>query len=259
MKRLVEDAPLSSSEQKLSELLRQIEPATSDPFRKRRIWASLMTTRTRPARRAPWPLRGLAIVALLGGGTAAAALGGKVWGGAGPLGGWFGAAPEETTDSAPRETRTSNPPAPPGPAATDEARLDAGGPPPAPSEIEPLPPTTDSAEATQTAPPHAANQELPRTKRPAEGKPSGEDPAPVLAAIRAWRSEGDAARAQRLLDAYLRDNPRGALAEDALALSIEVAAARKDPRAVSRAKRYLAAYPKGRFRGLAEQVVQGAP
>src|SRR5690606_39151850 len=152
MKRLVEDAPLSSSEQKLSELLRQIEPATSDPFRKRRIWASLMTTRTRPARRAPWPLRGLAIVALLGGGTAAAALGGKVWGGAGPLGGWFGAAPEETTDSAPRETRTSNPPAP-----SEAPAEPAGGPPPAPSEIEPRPPATDSAEATQTAPPHAGS------------------------------------------------------------------------------------------------------
>ena len=53
---------------------------------------------------------------------------------------------------------------------------------------------------------------------------------------------------------YLRSNPRGALAEDALALSIEAAMARKDPRAADYARRYLARYPEGRFRSLAQRV-----
>jgi acyl-CoA reductase-like NAD-dependent aldehyde dehydrogenase len=42
-----------------------------------------------------------------------------------------------------------------------------------------------------------------------------------------------------------------------LALSIEAAAARKDPRAAEHARRYLARYPNGRFRGLAERVLAG--
>jgi len=45
------------------------------------------------------------------------------------------------------------------------------------------------------------------------------------------------------------------LVEDALALSIEAAAARKDPRAAEYARRYLARYPSGRFRGMAERVL----
>jgi hypothetical protein len=96
--------------------------------------------------------------------------------------------------------------------------------------------------------------ELPSAKR--AGKPrAGEDPSLVAEAVRALRKQGDAARAQALLDQYLRANPHGALAEDALALSIEAAAARKDPRAADYARRYLARYPNGRFHGVAERAL----
>jgi hypothetical protein len=99
----------------------------------------------------------------------------------------------------------------------------------------------------------------PSTEQPAERrseKPrAGEDPSQVAEAVRALRKQGDPARAQALLDQYLRQNPRGALSEDALALSIEAAAARKDPRAADYARRYLARYPNGRFRSLAERVL----
>ncbi len=91
-------------------------------------------------------------------------------------------------------------------------------------------------------------------ERRADRPRAGEDPSQVGEAVRALRKQGDPARAQQLLDRYLRDNPRGALAEDALALSIEAAAARKDPRAADYARRYLARYPHGRFRSLAERV-----
>jgi len=73
--------------------------------------------------------------------------------------------------------------------------------------------------------------------------------------VRALRKQGDAARAQTLLDQYLKANPHGALAEDALALSIEAAAARKDPRAADYARRYLSRYPNGRFKSVAERAV----
>jgi outer membrane PBP1 activator LpoA protein len=76
-----------------------------------------------------------------------------------------------------------------------------------------------------------------------------------VAAIRAWRSERDAPRARALLTNYLRQHPRGALAEDALALLIEITAAQKDPAALTHAQRYLRAYPRGRFRSVAERVV----
>jgi hypothetical protein len=103
-------------------------------------------------------------------------------------------------------------------------------------ELEPAPSTDKSPE------------------RRAERPRAGEDPSQVAEAVRALRKQGDPARAGQLLDQYLRSNPRGALAEDALALSIEAAAARKDPRAADYARRYLARYPQGRFRSLAERV-----
>ena len=110
----------------------------------------------------------------------------------------------------------------------------------------------------------AAPAQLPSEPTPVVEAPSakrvdkpraGEDPSQVAEAVRALRKQGDAARAQALLDQYLKANPRGALAEDALALSIEAAAARKDPRAADYARRYLAKYPNGRFKTVAERVL----
>ena len=110
-------------------------------------------------------------------------------------------------------------------------------PPPAPLPTEPLPAVEQ---------PSAKRVDKPR---------AGEDPSQVAEAVRALRKQGDAARAQALLDQYLKANPHGALAEDALALSIEAAAARKDPRAADYARRYLAKYPNGRFKSVAERVL----
>lgn len=105
--------------------------------------------------------------------------------------------------------------------------------------------------APPDAPPSAALSGAKRLDKPL----AGEDPTQVAEAVRALRKQGDAGRAQLLLDRYLRANPRGALAEDALALSIEAAAARKDPRAADYARRYLARYPNGRFHTVAERAL----
>ena len=104
------------------------------------------------------------------------------------------------------------------------------------------------------------------TARPAPARvaararpPRGEDPSALVEAVRALRSEHDARRAARLLDAYLRAYPHGALAEEALALQIEAAANLKSPRAALFARQYLRDYPGGRFRQAAQQVQSSVP
>ena len=82
-----------------------------------------------------------------------------------------------------------------------------------------------------------------------------EDPSLVVSAIQALRQDRDPERAGRLLAAYLRTHSRGALAEEAVALSIEAADARHSPAAASFAQRYLKEYPHGRFRSAAERVL----
>ena len=48
------------------------------------------------------------------------------------------------------------------------------------------------------------------------------------------------------------------LSEDALALSIEAASAQHDPRAADYARRYLARFPKGKYRTLASRALENA-
>jgi hypothetical protein len=69
----------------------------------------------------------------------------------------------------------------------------------------------------------------------------------VFEATRALRREGNPGRATQLLAEYKKKFPRGALAEEALALSIEAAVARGDARAAKLARRYLDLYPQGHF------------
>lgn len=143
--------------------------------------------------------------------------------------------------------------APPASAVAPRAITAPVAPEPAPVAPEPAPVVAPSVAVD--APTEPAPLAPPSPKRNADKPRAGEDPTRVAEAVRALRKQGDAARAQALLDQYLKSNPRGALAEDALALSIEAAAARKDPRAADYAKRYLARYPNGRFRAVAERAL----
>jgi len=89
--------------------------------------------------------------------------------------------------------------------------------------------------------------------------PKSEDPSLVVSALQALRQDRDPERAGRLLAAYLRTHPRGALAEEAVALSIEAADARHSPAATGFAERYLKEYPQGRFRSVAERTLARPP
>jgi hypothetical protein len=123
--------------------------------------------------------------------------------------------------------------------AEPRARADAPRVEIAPALVE-IPPT-----APETHRPHA-----PRTR------PRSEDPSAVVDALEALRKQHDPDRAAKLLAGYLAAHPKGALAEEALALSIEAATARHDPAAFAFAKRYLRDYPTGRFRQTAQAVLE---
>lgn len=119
-------------------------------------------------------------------------------------------------------------------------------------------------EAARTAPAAAASARpapgaTAETARP-PAPPSGAAPDSelVLAALAALRRDHAPARADGLLAEYLRLHPDGQLAEDALALAIEAAAARGPAAAASAARRYLARFPDGRFRTTARDAITRA-
>lgn len=137
--------------------------------------------------------------------------------------------------------------------------------------------------ATPSATPSATNQPAP-TAPPAPPQPVVARPAPrrapdkrhpaadpaetvrdhaealqaavLVDAIAALRRDHDPARAGLLIEYYLRRNPQGALAEEALALAIEAALARDDASARALADDYLSRYPTGRYRVLAHGALR---
>jgi hypothetical protein len=136
--------------------------------------------------------------------------------------------------------------------SADDGRAEA----PLPTLV-PLPSAIPPSSETTAPAPRSTDAPSARLRSPAKAAAvhDGEDPTPVLEAIRALREDGDATRAGELLAGYLRTHPRGVLAEDALALSIEAAAARHDTRAASDlGRRYLAQFPHGRYRAFAQRA-----
>jgi hypothetical protein len=245
MKRLIDDPELSGAHASLAKLVRQAEPYRPNPFRKR-----MVLSRLQAPSRGGFRLRGPAlIVALLfiGTATAGAAVGYD----------WGGSSAEQERAADPAATLDTNAPA--RPITATRATVDPPKPPEAKPEPEAARPmAVDSpARRAEERSSKAARTAVARSSSAAEkALPPGEDPAPVLEAIRALRRSGDPARAQKLLDEYLASNPRGALSEDALGLAIEAAAARHDPRAADYARRYLARFPNGRFRAVALKSAQ---
>ena len=216
----------SESERRVAELLATLEPYKPNPTRKPNLSVKLASTRQRWGLRVLRPAAGLAL--LFAGTAAAATLGERFW--------------SQPVDQAPPQIPLARSTAPQAP-RSKPASVAADA-----TETKITPPVVAPTKRTG-APPARALNSLKKQAR------ASEDPGPVVEALRALRKEQDPARAQSLLTEYLATNPQGALSEEALALSIEAAHARKDPAAKQHARRYLARYPAGRHRRLAERAL----
>lgn len=251
LKRLVDEAGLDDRDRQLSELFSSAAPFEVDPFRKRRVLVRLERERGSKLRTgaARFWLRPIVIATFLISGTAMAELGHRyVLHGSS----FFGLAGAGSNSAAPANVKL---------AAAIAKRAPNGklAPPSAlasPS-VEPVVPVVPAAvePSASATPVPAASVPRPTPKNGRARAESSEDATHVVEAIQALRTEGDPARAQALLNDYLKANPRGALSGDALALSIEAASARHDPRAAEYARRYLASYPKGKYRDLAKRAL----
>ena len=241
-------------------LVRSTGPYKSPPGRKQRVLLSLGRSNAR--RRAPLILRPVIVAGVLigCGAFASAAIG--------PWRGWIGRAYERLVptvaplaESAER-ARTHRLVAGHAVAVAAQALAVA-----TPSSESPLldvaPPDAPVSSRERIVAPHlraeapsAAAREEARheeTKRRAERARDEEDQETqaVLAGMRALRLDHDPVRARGLLARYLERHPTGALAEEALALTIEAALAHRDDDAAALGARYLRRYPGGPFKELA--------
>ena len=224
-------------------LVRSTGPYKSPPGRKQRVLLSLGQSNVR---RPPLFLRP-AIVAgvLIGcGAFASAALG--------PWRGWIGRAYERFVPSSERIASAPEPPRAHRPGAAHGLALvtPPAESPPAPGSIPPsLAPPSGAAAASRepVAPLHVHHAALVGASPSLEER----ETQAVLAGMRALRLDHDPVRARTLLARYLERRPNGALAEEALALTIEAAVAHHDGDAAALGARYLRRYPAGPFTELA--------
>jgi hypothetical protein len=222
MERLIDKQAFSSPEEaELRDLVQASRVAELSDETKRGVYASVLQRQQRRSRAGVAALRPAVVFTVLlvaAGATAAATLGQR----------WI------------EHRNHPSPPAPVIPAARPRVSPAA----PAPARIV-----------------EAAAVELPAVEpenhrqRASHVRARSEDPSQVVMALEALRKQHDPDRAAKLLATYLAAHPHGALVEEALALSIEAAAARHDPAAADFAKRYLRDYPRGRFRQTAETAL----
>ncbi len=105
--------------------------------------------------------------------------------------------------------------------------------------------------AREPAKPEPAKQQPAKQEATQERDREEQETQSVVVGMRALRLDHDPVRARGLLGRYLERHPDGALAEEALALTIEAAIAHHDGDAAALGARYLRRYPAGPFRALA--------
>jgi hypothetical protein len=254
VKRLPEPYDVNDpNEEYASSILKHARPLEPSSARKRRVWSALeRSPMKRPRARASGPL--IAALVLFGA-TAASATMPRLWR-------KFQVATAETELSAEA------------PAAAEARRSGRRRTPPAAQATPPMVPAEKPlTEADQSAPvvqpiepapsarvsngPSAAKRTPPAKARPAEPVDPPASAALIVEAMRERRA-GNLARARELSAEYRLKYPGGALQEEALALSIEAAAALGDDEAHRLAATYLQRYPRGRFRAQAERVIGAA-
>ena len=238
VKRLKDGESLETLDLQLTDLFRAAAPFEVDPFQKRRILVRL-ERKSVPSTRPFW-VRPAIIATLLVSGTATAALGHRYVTQGSPF-----LSPTTTTTTVPDAKQVRRAP-PPRHVVSGVALA------PVPDSAEAAPPALAVPELSEPA----ASPSRPVVKSSQRVRPDSiEDASHVVEAIQALRTGRDPARAQGLLNDYLKTHPHGVLSGDALALSIEAASAQHDPRAADYARRYLASFPKGKYRELAKRAL----
>jgi hypothetical protein len=234
VKRLIEEEQTPGSPEHLLALLVRATPRLQPgPLQKQRVLAAV-TGGAKPNRGGRLAGVGAGAFVLAGAALAAAAVG--HWGFGKPLREPI-PTPMRAAPIAPLTAQSAPPPPP-----TDVGSVD-----------NPAPPDLPTAAPLTGAPIERPSARI-RTSTPLK---DGEDPTPVLEAIRALRYNDDPVRAGVLLAQYLKAHPHSVLSEDASALSIEAAVARHDPRtAAALGRRYLAQFPSGRYRAFALKAMQ---
>lgn len=235
MKRLVErEFPAGTIEAKVSVFLNDTEPFQAPPGAKQRVRARLVGAPVRG--QGPWFFRTAVAIGVL---AFAALAGAGVW------------------------RSKSRPHAPPLSITKTENGADAITSPIATNaapavELAPATgndPIVEGSTATRAPERSMAKEPQQALSGHHADSAAGVEASVLFEATGALRRDGDAARASRILDDYFRKFPRGALGEEALALAIEAASVRGDPRAPTLARRYLDLYPRGNFRAKAERVL----
>jgi hypothetical protein len=229
-------------------LLRGAEPYRAPAGRKQRVQLRLgHVVRRRPT----WLLRlAVASVVLFGGAAIVRA-------GLGHWPGWVTRAyervvgPEPAARTAPARAHRTRHEAP----AIANAQVDDRAEP----EAAVAPPIAAPVAPEKPAPRDSVSPSRIRRAPVAPAPAASEDTTPVSAAMRALRVERNPVRARALLARYLAAHPNGALAEEALALSIEAALAHQDGDVAALANRYLRLYPEGSFQALARQALAAKP
>jgi hypothetical protein len=239
----------------LVNLVRSTGPYKSPPGRKQRVLLSLGRSK---GGRAPLGLHP-AIVAgvLIGcGAFASAALG--------PWRGWIGRAyerlapSEEPADVSRERVRTHRLVAGHAAVIADQALAVTTSSAESPSPDVAPPPAAPMASRAPFVSPHLRHAALPsaahdeaKHDRARDRDQDDQETRSVLAGMRALRVDHDPVRARGLLARYLEHRPKGALAEEALALTIEAALAHQDDDAAALGALYLRRYPSGPFKALA--------
>jgi hypothetical protein len=214
-----ETSATSEARALLAGLLHKVDRLPRSAVQRRRVWSAL----TRPARPSAWSRRSVRLVlasALLA--TAASAGIAHYW------------------------SEPAVIPAPPAAAKSAPVAVSV------PKIVlkEPAPPA-QAAEAVVAEPAKA------RKAQRAQPSRADLEATLMLEALRT-RNSGDAERVGKLAEEYQRKHPHGPLQEEALALALEAAAARRDPSAARLARDYLRRYPNGRFQAQAARVLRDA-
>jgi hypothetical protein len=239
-------------------LLKNVRPLEPSATRKRQVWNALerVSLQRRRTRLSAPVVAGL----LLFGATAASATMPHLWRRFQPaavevlpVAAESTALPRRTSHgarSAPKgKVESVLPEAPSSDTSEPAAALPSAPPPPVLHEVVPA--------AREPAP--AVRKQAPAKSRAVAAEPV-DPPASAALMVEALRERraGNLARARELSSEYRLKYPAGALQEEALALSIEAAAALGDDEARRLSASYLQRYPQGRFRAQAQRVL-GTP